>query len=162
MSNKKLYTDKRTYKFQARIIDSTTIIFDKINRLLGHLHPYFIFFLKQSKSEYEVRNALIQLRISLHNEIFSINEIIYFLFVHHSIMEQKIKQSYNNFILFLFLLYFKRNALTIIHQHIIYSYIRKTSTVGSPNSRIIDTYRIKACTSFKILSIVSFPMLRCD
>ena len=35
-----------------------------------------------SKSEYGVRNALTQLHISLHNEIYSINGVIYFLFVH--------------------------------------------------------------------------------
>ncbi|WZZ84122.1 hypothetical protein YC2023_104694 [Brassica napus] len=46
---------------------------------------------EKNKSEYGVRNPPTQLHISIHNEIYSINRIIYFLFVHHSIMEWKIE-----------------------------------------------------------------------
>ena len=53
--------------------------------------PTPFFPLKWSKSEYGVSNALTQLHISLHNKIYSINGVNYFLFVHHSIMEWKIE-----------------------------------------------------------------------
>ncbi|WZZ16443.1 hypothetical protein YC2023_109532 [Brassica napus] len=53
--------------------------------------PIPFFPLKWGKSEYEVKNAPTQLHISSHNKIYSINRVISFLFVHHSIMEWKME-----------------------------------------------------------------------
>ena len=48
-------------------------------QILWHLHPHSIFFLlKWSKNKYGVRNTPTQ----LHNEIYFINGVIYFLFAH--------------------------------------------------------------------------------
>ena len=67
----------------------------------------YFFSLKQSKSEYEVRNVPTQFHISLHNGIYSINGVIYFLFVHHSIMEQEMEQDWIIFTPYSLLLYFR-------------------------------------------------------
>ena len=69
--------------------------------------PTPFFSLKQSESEYGVRNVPTQLHISLHNEIYFINGVIYFLFVHHSIMELEMEQGWSNFTPFSLLLYFR-------------------------------------------------------
>lgn len=55
--------------------------------LLGHFQSNFVFPPKYSKNEYEIKIVLTPLHFPLHYGVYSINKIIYFFFVHYSIME---------------------------------------------------------------------------
>ena len=69
--------------------------------------PIPFFSLKWSKGDYGVKNAPTQSHISLHNEVYSINGVIYFFFVHHSIIEWEMEQDWSNFTPFSLLLHFR-------------------------------------------------------